>query len=629
MAPRKKQKIAEDAPQTDRNVAKPKAPRTRAIRGRRGGLKSLPDMPLDILFEIFTCLGPKDLLYLTRTSKSLRQLLMTRETISVWKATRANIRELPECPSFLSEPAYANLAFSPHCHRCLKSNVRIVIWEFCARYCSECKLEMFCSWNVIERILDIEMSEALNIVRADIFQTHERGHHEVLHRPEYERMKQTWESLPNEEAKAQFQKEQKERVQQIKQFSRLCRRWENSLAGERSAELEEHRRTRLRQIVSRLEEMGWGEELDRMKDGRYAELARHTSVCVSRPLTERAWKKIRDDVVERMEELRERRIKKERRKTLATRLRLLSTALEEMLSDVRATAATQMEPFISDYAFMPEFRSIIESPDEREVTRETLDALRDLLPSLVVSWQADLKSRFVDLVKSKITAPEGVDVCNLAITCVECRACHMLLWFPGLLAHRCFRSIRMDSYGMDPNPDAYESIVASVMSDRRPQFTMLEVPDDTALDRSRNIVRLCKLDPATATTQDMDALDIRLSNVSNNETWDRTWRAAMHSGCTFPRPLGVEWSLVPQSRMDELRERERAYLKRRVIWCCALCSYSFHHGSRIWDYADIKTHMLLQHLIELPSEANDDIFMHADYHTLLGHEPITINPKFL
>ncbi|PCH43522.1 hypothetical protein WOLCODRAFT_138394, partial [Wolfiporia cocos MD-104 SS10] len=610
MALRRKQKIAEDAPQTGRNVAKPKAPRTRAFKGKRGGLQSLPDMPLDILFEIFTCLGPKDLLYLTRTSKSLRQLLMTRETISVWKATRANIRELPECPSFLSEPAYANLAFSPHCHRCLKSNVRIVIWEFCARYCSKCKLEMFCSWNMFKSSSDYELSKALNV-----FQTRERGRHEIwdFHRPEFERVKQIWESLPDAEAKAQFMKEQKERVQQIKEFSRLCRRWENSLAEERSAELEEHRRTRLRQIVSKLEEMGWGEELDKMRDGCYAELAKHTSVCISRPLTERTWKKIRDDVVERMKELRERRIKEERRKTLVTRLRLLSTALEEMLSDVRATAATQMEPFISDYAFMPEFRSIIESPDEREVTRE------------IVSWQANLKSRFVDLVKSKITAPEGVDVCDLAITFVICRGCLCLrlLWFPGLLAHECFRMI---SYGMDRNPDAYESIVASVMSDRRPQFTMLEVPDDTALDRSRNIVRLCKLDPATATTQDMDALDIRLSNVSNNETKDRTWRAAMHLDCLFPRPLAVKWSLVPQSRMDELRERERAYLKRRAIWCCALCSYSFHHGSRIWDHADIKTHMLPHHHIELPSEVNGDIFMHADHHTLLGHPHI--NPEF-
>ncbi|PCH43558.1 hypothetical protein WOLCODRAFT_122186, partial [Wolfiporia cocos MD-104 SS10] len=615
MAPRKKQKIAENAPHTDGNVAKPKATRIRAIKGKRGGLQNIPDMPLDILLEIFSCLEPKDLLNLARTSKSLRQLLMTRETISVWRAARANMGKLPDCPSFLSEPAYANLAFFPHCHRCLKSNVRTVIWEFCARYCSECKLEMFCRWSDRTRIPGISMFEALNHI-----ETRDRGYPRAFHRSEYERVKQTWESLPDQEAKAHFEREQKERVQQTNEFSRLCRDWENSLAGERAVELEEIRRTRLRHIVSKLEEMGWGEELDKMKASGYTSLATNRHVCVPRPLTERVWKKIRDDVVEHMKVVQERRIKEERRNTLVIRLLWLSEALEDVLSDVRATAATQMEPCISDYAFMPEIRSIIESPNEREVTQETFNALQDSLPYLVMSWQADLKSQFVDLVKSKITAPEGVDVCDLAITCVRCKDCDGLLRFPSLLAHRCLRN--HSSFWYDLGTNSYELIASSVMSDRRPKLDKLVIPDDTALDRFRNIVQLCKLDPATATTQDMDALDIRLSNATFR---DKTWREAMHIELITPLinpKAGVfEWSLVPQSQMDELRERERADLKRSYIWCCALCvDHDSFHGVPIRKYTETEAHMRLRHDIELPSEADGDIFMHADYHAILGSE---------
>lgn len=41
---------------------------------------------------------------------------MSRTSAYLWKAARANVEGLPECPSYLSEPQYANLVFSPHCH---------------------------------------------------------------------------------------------------------------------------------------------------------------------------------------------------------------------------------------------------------------------------------------------------------------------------------------------------------------------------------------------------------------------------------------------------------------------------------------------------------------------------------
>ena len=41
---------------------------------------------------------------------------MSRNSASMWKAARANVEGLPDCPAHLSEPAYANLAFFPYCH---------------------------------------------------------------------------------------------------------------------------------------------------------------------------------------------------------------------------------------------------------------------------------------------------------------------------------------------------------------------------------------------------------------------------------------------------------------------------------------------------------------------------------
>lgn len=48
----------------------------RKVRGKRGALKHLTEAPLDVLFEIFGKLNPIDLLYLARTTKALRNILM-------------------------------------------------------------------------------------------------------------------------------------------------------------------------------------------------------------------------------------------------------------------------------------------------------------------------------------------------------------------------------------------------------------------------------------------------------------------------------------------------------------------------------------------------------------------------
>ncbi|OCH92790.1 hypothetical protein OBBRIDRAFT_707408, partial [Obba rivulosa] len=83
---------------------------------RRGALKKLPKIPIDILAEIFMNLDPWDLLKLARTTKALHHFPMSREFVWIWRAARKNVDGLPELPSYLSEVQYANLFFLPHCH---------------------------------------------------------------------------------------------------------------------------------------------------------------------------------------------------------------------------------------------------------------------------------------------------------------------------------------------------------------------------------------------------------------------------------------------------------------------------------------------------------------------------------
>ncbi|KXN88631.1 hypothetical protein AN958_06896 [Leucoagaricus sp. SymC.cos] len=87
------------------------------LRGRRdNSLSNFTLLPVDIFYEIIGHLHPKDVLNLSRSTRRLRQLLMVRDARCVWIAALSNVEGLPRCPSDLSEPQFASLAFDQHCH---------------------------------------------------------------------------------------------------------------------------------------------------------------------------------------------------------------------------------------------------------------------------------------------------------------------------------------------------------------------------------------------------------------------------------------------------------------------------------------------------------------------------------
>jgi hypothetical protein len=106
-------------------------------RGRVGKLAQMPHMPLDILFDvcnillsyvvyiltclftkIFSMLPPLDLLRLTRTNKTLRGLLMSRNARQTWIAALGTVPDCPPIPEGMTEPAWVRLAFENACYVC-------------------------------------------------------------------------------------------------------------------------------------------------------------------------------------------------------------------------------------------------------------------------------------------------------------------------------------------------------------------------------------------------------------------------------------------------------------------------------------------------------------------------------
>ena len=133
-------------------------------KGKATQTSKLLDMPLDVMFEvsrfprggpcgfrmfvvftdvqILSCVEPRDLLQLSRTSKTLRGVIMDKSNRFVWVNSFAADEEAPKCPKDISEPAWAQLLYSPYCQ--VRRSVapisihpknRALNHRFCAQHC--------------------------------------------------------------------------------------------------------------------------------------------------------------------------------------------------------------------------------------------------------------------------------------------------------------------------------------------------------------------------------------------------------------------------------------------------------------------------------------------------------------
>lgn len=89
--PRKKPKVADGASKNVASSSKPN-PAWSKVKGKRGQLKMVVEMPFDILLEIFKYLQPGDLLSLAMANKALRTLLLDRTVaLPLWKSVRLGV----------------------------------------------------------------------------------------------------------------------------------------------------------------------------------------------------------------------------------------------------------------------------------------------------------------------------------------------------------------------------------------------------------------------------------------------------------------------------------------------------------------------------------------------------------
>ncbi|EPT04584.1 hypothetical protein FOMPIDRAFT_82129 [Fomitopsis schrenkii] len=626
MAPRKKRafehKLGVIVPAVAQTVQKKENGR-RNVRGKRGGLKDMPSMPLDILMEILCLLEPRDLLNLARTSKPFRDLLMNRNSASIWKAARVNVDGFPDCPAHLSEPAYAFLAFFPYCHSCLKPNVQTIHWEFGKRYCRSClQANTFSSkgWRY-----DDNHTWALSFSDADIFaKVSVNSRTEVYHRPELDKIKSVRERLRDDpKTWDAYMEEQRARVRAVKDHTALCHAWSQRRAANRSAELQDTREQRLASIVAKLRELGWGEELDRLAAQGYYPLCDNAHVKLSKPLTNRGWLKIKGELV------------------ILKRLKLLkSVVIGARSAQPKRTAADECKPRCRDLAMMPEVRRALEVPNDVAVTEQTLQAVVLMLPALEERWQRERRAELVRMLQeSGVEAQDGVELLDLAAAVFESKECGQFLHYPHLLMRESTLALydKAEYQYMNYYRCVYE---ACGRTHSWAQSSYCVAPK---LDRVRALIELCGKDVKVATQSDMDNAGLKL--VYDEPVYGAkvmSWRRAIKDMNTYAGFDIGRWRVATDAdkaavkeREDEQRERVQRSNMRHGNYRCAYCGISpveltsIHsfHVMDIFGAASSKLvhHIKTEHGVEQPTLQRGDYYLYPDGESELA--PIRIQER--
>ncbi|KAH9895120.1 hypothetical protein C8Q73DRAFT_487803 [Cubamyces lactineus] len=666
MAPRRKKVRSDKASASDATTAgaamssgataenNVHAPTRRNLRGRRGSLKDMLKMPLDVLFEIFGRMHPRDLLTLARTSKDFRALLMSRDSALFWRAAREQVHGLPECPAFLSEPQYANLLFSSFCNNCLKKNAQMFVWEFFVRYCSSCKDKLVVKETFYMRALKAEVQAETGIeepLHSTALMPRTKNSYSMVpyaHIPDHEVLKTQWKALQTAEEKISFAKMQVALVKARIEPARMLFQWKTNELQTRSTELEGMKQERLDSIIAHLREEGWTEELRKMDYTARYDFRTHKAVRKPQKLTESVWASIRHEVITLMEQIRDARIKYERDTLWSKRLELMYQVVSTYdASSGRRNAMSEMQAQFADLALMAPFRALVDAPLETNITAEDFENLRDSIPALRAEWLEARRAELLELIPPEVSQASKVDLSlSLAFIGFECNTCSRAeLRWPNILAHSCLRS----KY----RADMYEQQVGEVSSMNFASAPWAGNMDDILFSNrwkiARSIIATLGKDPDSTMYEQMMQYQARMICLSDDgdvfEVGCRQalgWREAItHVFATedgYPGHRAKHrWHVLDASetaRVIALEEPEaqpefdlsypffglEAFYPSasRPKFCCAYCRHS--------TPKPITGHCISSHGIENPC-IDEDFYVHPDRRgTLDSMKPVYVYP---
>ena len=203
----------------------------------------------------------------------------------------------------------------------------------------------------------------------------------------------------------------------------------------------------------------------------------------------KVWSSDGPAILKKLKAIQTARIKKEWQILLSSRYVVLRQIYDRYILELPADA---LIPTVKDVALSPPVHAII--TDERtdfEVTQQTFEDinLMQTLPSIFSDWKIRLDDELVRMVQVGLSEPFTKDQLLLATTVFYCGACHIDLFYPQVLVHRC--------------PTPFKAIVVNCLEcpawNSSGNIKFARYGHQAAID----IINILGLDPKTVTAEDM------------------------------------------------------------------------------------------------------------------------------
>jgi hypothetical protein len=150
----------------------------------------------------------------------------------------------------------------------------------------------------------------------------------------------------------------------------------------------------------------------------------------------KAWQKIEADMVAFMEEIRNKRIVKEKNKIMSLRCSFMKQTYANFVASQPLHAIL---PGVADYATMPELKAVLDDPDlEREVTVDEFKIGDDKMLEFAAQWRDDKDKELLEILRqSSVGASASKEMLSRATTLFNCKTCNVPISYPRILVHTC------------------------------------------------------------------------------------------------------------------------------------------------------------------------------------------------
>ncbi|KAF9448010.1 hypothetical protein P691DRAFT_73214 [Macrolepiota fuliginosa MF-IS2] len=460
------------------------------IKGRRGHLKQMTEMPLDTLHEIFRDLEPIDLLHLSWASKSLRAIVMEKSARYIWEDAFERLYALnkppPRCPEDLNLAQYTRFIFKKQCMACGIANGRWTSWSMRIRACWKCLTCDDCFMRYDSRVAKYD-SCLLLIHAKDTYFCLRADYLEVSKERSSDMSAFYAQKMQLNEAKTLGTKAYEE--------------WTKQCSDGRKEVLAQMRVERQTAILNKLAEIGWKESeiKDITQDNVTGNLA---SSMRAKKLTDSEWKGLQPTIVKHLEELKERHLAPKREAKLCERWQAFRLQFELWEKD--QILESFWRPCAVDLAILEPFRSIIFTPSledgdfpldkvdcvAQEWMRKRDDSVLSVLPQ-------DIQTRFRNEHDTSKTSLQPLAFLQFNYDCFG----------PNTIAYVCEK--RHSVWGGASHPKEYYEIsnmLSRLKCSVRPWFwTSHHLKFSIkGSEVSKDVIRLFGLDEGTATLSQLN-----------------------------------------------------------------------------------------------------------------------------